>query len=107
MKRERRNIMEEKEIENLRKVFLKAERELFLELMSKPKYRWMVTELGNQNAQFLANEAVKRIQRIESGEVKEEDLDKVEMEITLLLAALQEQARIKEREREKNDGDER
>lgn len=70
----------------LRDTFLKAEKDYLEELIKEPKYKNFIEDLNKYNSKELSLEAVKRISAIESGKVKEEDLEKVETEITLLLA---------------------
>lgn len=54
--------------------------------------------MNKYNSKELSLEAVKRISAIESGKVKE-DLEKVETEITLLLASIQDCVREKVKEK--------
>ena len=79
----------------LRDTFLKAEKDYLEELIKKPKYKNFIEDLNKYNSKELSLEAVKRISAIESGKVKEEDLEKVETEITLLLASIQDCIREK------------
>ena len=95
---ERDNI--EEKIEFLRDTFLKAEKEYLKELMKNPKNMNFIIMLSKFDSKKVALEAWKRIEMIENGEVNEEDLEQVEAEITLLLAALIEYKRKKERKRD-------
>ena len=72
----------------LRDTFLKAENDYLEELIKEPKYKNFIEDLNKYNSKELSLEAVKRISAIESGKVKEEDLEKMETEITLLLASI-------------------
>ncbi len=83
----------------LRDTFLKAEKDYLEELIKEPKYKNFIEDLNKYNSKELSLEAVKRISAIESGKVKEEDLEKVETEITLLLASIQDCVREKVKEK--------
>ena len=89
----------------LRDTFLKAEKDYLEELIKKPKYKNFIEDLNKYNSKELSLEAVKRISAIESGKVKEEDLEKVETEITLLLASIQDciREKVKEKIKEKDE----
>ena len=76
----------------LRDTFLKAEKDYLEELIKEPKYKNFIENLNKYNSKELSLEAVKR-------KVKEEDLEKVETEITLLLASIQECVREKVKEK--------
>lgn len=86
----------------LRDTFLDAEKEYLEELMKQPKYKEFVENLNGYGSKELSLEAIKRISNIETGKVKEEDLERVETEITLLLASIQDCVRetVKERVQE-------
>jgi len=85
------------EIAYLRDVFLNAELDYFKELLKNEKIReQFILLMIDYSPEKLYAEAVKRINSIELGEVKEEKLDIVEGEITLLLAAIQDKVLIKE-----------
>ena len=76
----------------LRDTFLKAEKDYLEELIKEPKYKNFIEDLNKYNSKELSLEAVKR-------KVKEEDLEKVETEITLLLASIQDCVREKVKEK--------
>lgn len=84
------------EIAHVRDVFLKAEFDYFLELLNDESVRETILYLQNCSPELLFQEAMKRMDSIEYGEVKEDMLEIVEGEITLLLAAIQDKALIKE-----------
>ena len=88
----------------LRDTFLNAEKEYLKELMKDEKYKTFVKKLNKYRAKELSLEAIKRISDIETGKVKDENLERVETEITLLLAAIQDCVRekVKERVKEKD-----
>ena len=90
----------------LRDTFLDAEKEYLKELMKKPEYKALVENLNKYDPKELSLEAVKRISNIETGRVKEEDLERVETEITLLLASIQDCVREKVKERMKKSEEE-
>ena len=90
----------------LRDTFLNAEKEYLKELMKKPEYKALVENLNKYDSKELSLEAVKRISNIETGRVKEEDLERVETEITLLLASIQDCVREKVKERMKKSEEE-
>ena len=89
----------------LRDSFLNAEKEYLKELMKDEKYQAFVKKLNKYRAKELSLEAIKRISDIETGRVKEENLERVETEITLLLLAIQDCVRekVKERVKEKDE----
>ena len=85
----------------LRDTFLDAEKEYLKELMKDDKYKTFVEKLNKYRAKELSLEAIKRISDIETGRVKEADLERVETEITLLLVSIQDCVREKVKERVK------
>lgn len=86
----------------LRDKFLEAEKEYLDELMEQPKWKNYVEALNKLDAWQLASHALKRMECIENGQVKDKDLESVETEITLILAAIQDFVRERgPREREK------
>ena len=89
----------------LRDTFLNAEKEYLKELMKDEKYKAFEKKLNKYRAKELSLEAIKRISDIETGRVKEENLERVETEITLLLLAIQDCVRekVKERVKEKDE----
>ena len=82
-----------------RDILLQAEKEYLEELMQFLGNKEFRRQLNKCSASFLAGEADKRINRIENGEVKAEMLERVEAEITLIYAAIQD--KIRERVKEK------
>ena len=85
----------------LRDTFLDAEKEYLEELMKQPKYKEFIESLNRYGSKELSLNAIKRISDIETGRVKQEDLERVETEITLLLASIQDCVREKVKERMK------
>ena len=83
----------------LRDTFLNAEKEYLEELKKQPKYKDLIQHLNRYSSKSLSLEATKRISDIETGRVKEEDLERVETEITLLLASIQDCVREKMKEK--------
>lgn len=90
----------------LRDTFWDAEKQYLKELMKNPEYKALVENLNKYDSKELSLEAVKRISNIETGRVKEEDLERVETEITLLLASIQDHVREKVKERMKESEEE-
>lgn len=86
------NNLDEK-IAYLRDTFLKAQKEYLDELMKQSKWKKLVESLNKLDAKKLAVFALSRIASIENGKVKAEDLEIVETEITIVLAAIQDCAR--------------
>ena len=82
-----------------RDIFLEAEKEYLEELRKQPKYKRFIEDMNKYDAKQLSIEAVRRVSDIETGRVKEEDLERVETEITLLLASIQDCVREKVKER--------
>lgn len=68
--------------------------------MKQPKYKEFVENLNRYSSKDLSLEAIKKISDIETGRVKEKDLERVETEITLLLASIQDSVREKVKETE-------
>ncbi len=90
----------------LRDTFLEAEKEYVEELIKQPKYKEFVENLNRYSSKDLSFEAIKKILDIETGRVKEKDLERVETEITLLLASIQDCVREKVKERVKESEEE-
>ena len=90
----------------LRDTFLEAEKEYLKELMKDEKYKAFVEDLNKYGSKELSLEAIRRISEIETGRVKEEDLERVEREITLLFASIQDCVREKVKERVKETSEE-
>lgn len=89
----------------LRDTFLEAEKSYLSELIKQPKYKQFIEDMNKYDSKQLSLEAVKRFRDIETGKVKNEDLERIETEITLLLASIQDcvRERIKERQIENDD----
>ena len=83
----------------LRDTFLNAEKEYLEELVKEPKYKDFIQHLNGYCSKALYLEVIKRISDIETGRVKEETLGRVETEITLLLASIQDCVREKVKEK--------
>ena len=85
------------EIENLRNTFLNAEYEYLIFLLRNERNRKLLMYINqNISSEGLYKLAKERIDQIEHGEVKEEDFETVEGQITLLLAAIQDKVLIKQ-----------
>ncbi len=80
--------MEKSKLDELHDIFLNAEKEYLEELMKDPANKKLVSSLSRFPRSFLGKEAVARIERIENGEVPEGELERVETEITLILASI-------------------
>lgn len=91
------------ELAFLRDIFLEAEEEYLEKLKSNPKYVEFIKSINKHSASRLGKVAVEKINSIETGNVKEEDLERVETEIVLILASIQDIVREKVREREKEE----
>lgn len=87
------------EISRKRDIFLKAEKEYLDELKKDTKNMELIKHLNKFSASDLSKEADRRINCIENGEVKPENLERVEIEITLIYVAIQD--KIRQRELEK------
>ena len=83
----------------LRDTFLDAEKEYLEELIKQPKYKDFIEHLNRYSSKDLSLEAIKRVSDIETGKVKEEDLERVETEITLILASIQDWVRVRVKDR--------
>ena len=74
--------------------------------MKNSQYKAFVENLNKDDWKELSLEAIKRISNVETGRVKEKDLERVETEITLLLASIQDCVREKVKERMKESEEE-
>lgn len=83
----------------LRDTFLDAQKDYLEELMKDPKNQIMVAELKRVDSEQLYIAAIKRIMDIETGKVEEKNLERVETEITLILASIEDYVRERVRER--------
>ena len=79
------------------------EEEYLEKLKSNPKYVEFIKSINKHSASRLGKVAVEKINSIETGNVKEEDLERVETEIVLILASIQDIVREKVRERKKEE----
>ena len=84
------------DIANLRNIFVSAEMDYFEGLMKVDKNRELFLDLLDYPPDGLYKEAMKRINMVESGMVKENELDVVEAQITFLLAAIQDKVKLLE-----------
>lgn len=75
-------------IAQFRDKYLEPEREHVNELLKQPKYKFFVQDLEKINSNVLAQEATRRINYYESGQILDEDKDRVHTEILLLLASI-------------------
>ena len=89
-----------------RDTFLNAEKDYLKELKKDPRNIKLIEKLNRLDPKTLCTQALKRIEDIETGKIKEEDLEKVEAEITLILAAIEDyvRERIRERHIDVDDG---
>ena len=85
----------------LRDTFLDSEKQYLEELMKQPKYKAFIEKLNKYGSKELSLEAIRRISDIETGNVNSDDLERVETEITLLLASIQDCVREKVKEKTK------
>lgn len=90
----------------LRDTFLDAEKQYLEELMKQPKYKAFIEKLNQYGSKELSLEAIRRISDIETGKVNADDLERVETEITLLLASIQDCVREKVKEKTKESHEE-
>lgn len=90
----------------LRDIFLDAEKQYLEELMKQPKYKAFIEKLNKCSSKELSLEAIRRISDIETGKVNVDDLERVETEITLLLASIQDCVREKVKEKTKESHEE-
>lgn len=85
-----------------REIFLQAEKEYLEELMKIERNRELLKTLNRYSVSELSKEADRRISKIENGEVKTEKLERIETEITLIYAAIQDKIKQKELEKKFN-----
>ncbi len=87
---------DKEEIDNLRQVYLNAEYDYFIELLKNKEIRDCITKFNeNYSTTFLYEQAIRLIDSIENGEVKEDSLEIVEGQIAIYLAAIQDKELIK------------
>lgn len=87
------------EASHLRDTFFNAEREYVLHLLKNPTIREMIIDLNvnfNGNSKPLFEEAQKLIDDVDYGKIADEDMEKVEQKLTVLLAAIQDKTLRKE-----------
>lgn len=89
----------------LRNTFLEAEKEYLKELIKQPKYKKFIEDMNKYDSKHLSLETIKRFSDIETGKIKNEDLEKTETELTLLLASIQDCVRKKVKERQMENED--
>lgn len=89
-----------KDIAWLKDTFLNAEKEYLEELIKQPKYKKFIKDLNKYDSKQLSLVAIKKINDIENGKIKNNDLERVETEITLLLASIQDCVREKVKEKQ-------
>lgn len=90
------------EIARKRDIFLEAEKEYLDELKKDPKNLEFIVRLNKFNALDLSKEADRMINWIENGEVSAENLEKIEAEIVLIYAAIEDKIKEKVREKERS-----
>ena len=92
----------------LRDTFLEAEKDYLDELKAETKYQKAIEKINKMDSKAICLEALRRIEDIENNNVKESDLERVETEIVILLASIQDwvRKRVKEKqcENSKDDG---
>ena len=87
------------EIQNLKKVFLEAESEYVSELMKKQGMFNFIMECSQtKDSRILLLAASKLVDKIENGLVSEKELERVEAQIIVLLAAIQDKILTKDLE---------
>ncbi len=84
------------DLANLRDTFLHAERAYVFELLKDDKIQELIYTINSYNTSEIAKEAQKLIDKVENGEISEEQMEIVEKQIIVLLAAIQDKILIKE-----------
>lgn len=94
-------------IAHLRDTFLDAEKEYLDKLKQNPEIREMIKQLNKRGGTQLARMAVQRIDSIENGLVEPQNLDEVESEIAIILAAIEDiqRERVLEKTTHRKDDD--
>lgn len=78
------------EISHLRDTFLGAEKDYLVTLLGKNGVQNLISELNQMyEPNVLWNKAQSLIDKVEAGEVQEEELEETEFKINVLLAAIQ------------------
>jgi len=83
------------DIAHLRDTFLRAEYDYLKALLQVESNRDFIFSALDYPPDLLFQEAQKRIDKIENGEVIESELERVEAEITLLLASIKDKVLVK------------
>ena len=93
-------------VAHLRDTFLEAEREYVVELLKNDEVIEVIRRLnGNYSRDVLVATAKDLMDRVEAGEFDDKEMLKVEYQITVLLAAIQDKVLIKILERTMADMD--
>lgn len=77
---------------HLRDTFINAEREYVLELLKNDKIRESIIDLNctfNMDAKPLFDAAQKLVNDVDNGLVKDEDMERIEQQLIIILAAIQ------------------
>lgn len=87
---------------HIRDVFLDAEKDYLEKLKTYPEVKDLIESLNKKSGTELAKIALEKIEAVEYGQVGEDQIDKTEFEITVLLAAIQDIQRERTLERTKS-----
>lgn len=79
----------------LRDIYLEAEREYISELIKQAGMRQLIEEVNQMPSETLFNVAQKIINNVENGQIPDEQMERVEKQLTVLLAAIHDKVLIK------------
>lgn len=84
------------DIAHLRDTFLTAEREYVTELLKSEDMRDLITEINQNSPEVLFDMAQSIVDKVEMGQIPEEEMKRAEQQLTVLLAAIQDKVLIKD-----------
>lgn len=77
------------EIAHLRDTFLKAEREYVEELIKNDNIVELISEISEYSSEILFEKAKNIMEQVENGMIAYEEMERVEQELIVILAAIQ------------------
>ena len=83
-------------IAHLRDTFLLAEKDYIKELIKIPEVIDLIAEIGDYSSDDLFETAQAIIESVEAGEFSDDEMEKIELQLTVILAAIRDKVLIKE-----------
>ena len=84
-------------VSHLRDVYLGAEKDYVQVLLQNEDIRKLIYEMNGSDSDLLFEVAEKLVNAVENGEIPEDRMERVEQELIVLLAAIQDKVLLKER----------